>query len=72
MYILRVSFENNVLTVVRDSSVGMTTRYGLHGPGIESRLGGEIFRTRPDRPWRRPSLLYHGYRVFSGSKTAGA
>jgi hypothetical protein len=25
--------------------------------------GGEIFRTRPDRPWGLPSLLYNGYRV---------
>jgi len=34
--------------VVHDSSVGIATSYGLDGPGIES--GGEIFRTRPDRP----------------------
>jgi hypothetical protein len=27
---------------------------------------GEIFRTRPDRPWGPPSLLYNGYRVFPG------
>jgi hypothetical protein len=26
--------------------------------------GGEIFRTRPGRPWDPPSLLYNGYRVF--------
>jgi hypothetical protein len=25
--------------------------------------GGEILRTRPDRPWGPPSLLYDGYRV---------
>jgi len=25
--------------------------------------GGEIFRTRPDRPWGPSSLLYNGYRV---------
>ena len=29
---------------------------------------GEIFRTIPDRPWGPPSLLYKGYRVFSGVK----
>ena len=34
--------------------------------------GGEIFRTRPDRPWGLPSLLYNGYRVFFGGKAAGA
>jgi hypothetical protein len=34
------------------SSVGIATRYGLDGPRIESRWGGgEIFRTRPERPW---------------------
>jgi len=46
-----------------DSSVGIVTRYGLNGPGIECRWGGEIFRTRPDRPWGLPSLLYNGNRV---------
>jgi hypothetical protein len=34
--------------------------------------GGEIFRTRPDRPCGPPSLLYSGYRVFPGGKAAGA
>jgi hypothetical protein len=34
--------------------------------------GGEIFRTRPDRPWGPPSLLYNGYRVFPGGKAAEA
>jgi len=33
---------------------------------------GEIFRTRPDRPWCEPSLLYNGYRVFPGGKAAEA
>ena len=56
----------------RDSSVGIATRYGLDGPGIESRWGGEIFRTRPDRSWGPPSLLYNGYRVLPGGKAAGA
>jgi hypothetical protein len=23
-------------------------------------VGGDIFRTRPDRPWDSPSLLYNG------------
>ena len=27
-------------------------------------VGGETFRTRPDRPWDPPSLLLNGYRVF--------
>jgi len=35
-------------------------------------VGGESFRTRPDRPCGPPSLLNNGYRVFPGSKAAGA
>ena len=31
-------------------------------------MGGEIFRTCPDRPWGPLSLLYNGYRVFPGNK----
>jgi len=58
--------------VGRDSSVGIATRYRLDGPGIESQWVGEIFRTCPDRPWGPPSLLYSGYRVFPGGKSAGA
>jgi hypothetical protein len=50
------------------SSVGIATSYGLDRPGTESRWGGEIFRTCPDRPWGPPSLLYNGYRVFPGGK----
>ena len=36
-----------------------------------NRCEGEIFRTRPDRPWCPPNLLYNGYRVFPGGKEAG-
>jgi hypothetical protein len=57
--------------VGQDSSVGIATRYRPDGPGIESRWGGEIFRTRLDRPWGPPSLLYNGYRFFPGAKAAG-
>jgi hypothetical protein len=57
----------------RDSAVGIATCYGLDGPGIESQWGGgELFRTRPDRPWGPPRLLYIEYRVFPGGKAAGA
>jgi hypothetical protein len=52
-------------------SVGIATGYGMDGPGIESQWG-EIFLTRPDRPWGPPSLMYNGHRVFPGGKAAGA
>ena len=52
----------------RDSVVGVATRYGLDGPGIESRWRGEIFRICPDRPWGQLSLLYNGYEVFPRGK----
>jgi len=41
-------------------------RAGRSGDRIP--VGGEIFRTCPDRPWGSPSLLYNGYRVFPGGK----
>jgi hypothetical protein len=50
-----------------DGVVGIATRYGLEGPGIESQWG-EIFRTYPGRLRGPPSLLYNGYRLFPGGK----
>ena len=56
----------------RDSAVGIATRCGLGGPGIESRCGDEIFSTRPDRSWGPTSLLYNGYRLsYPGVKRPG-
>jgi len=55
--------------VARISSVGKAIRYRLDGLG--SIPGeGEIFRTRPDRPWGPPSLLYNGHWVFPGGNLA--
>jgi len=45
---------------VRDVGVSMATHYGLDGPEIESRWG-QIYRTRPDRPWGPFSLWYKWY-----------
>jgi hypothetical protein len=62
IHVLRVFIHIYTYSIVgRDSSVGIATRYGPDGPGIESPVGGEIFRTRPSRPWGPPSLLYNGY-----------
>jgi hypothetical protein len=72
--LLRYSFTfylfTYLLTRSRDSVDGIVTRYGLDGPGIESRWG-EIFRTYPDRLRGPPSLLCNGYRVFPGDKGGG-
>ena len=43
----------------RVSSVGIATRYGLDGP-VSNPGGDVIFRTRTDRPWGLPCLLYNG------------
>ena len=43
-------------------------RAGRSGDRIPVGVGGEIFRTCPDRPWGAPSFLYNGYWVFSGGK----
>jgi hypothetical protein len=67
LYILKSPF---LLEMGQNSSVGIATRYGLDGSGIESRWG-EIFCTSPDRPWGPPILLYNGYLVFPGYKVAG-
>ena len=51
----------------QDSAVGIATRYGLGGRGIESRWGRD-FRNRPDWPWGPSNLLYNGYRGFPWGK----
>jgi hypothetical protein len=70
IYVIRNRIYN-IKSVGRDSSAGIATRYGLDGRGSNPG-GGEIFRTRPDRPCDPPSLLYKEYRFFPGSKAAGA
>ena len=54
-----------------DSSVGIATRFWLYVPRIKSRWG-EIFSTRPERPWCPTYPLDNGYRVLLGGKSAGA
>ena len=56
----------------RDSSVSIAIRYGLNGPGIESRWGARFFAPVQTGSGAPPSLLYNGYRVFQGGKAAGA
>jgi len=60
-----------ICTLDRDSAVGIAVRYRWTARGSNPGRG-EIFRTRPDRHWGPPTLLYNGYRVFfPGRKAAG-
>jgi len=49
---------------------GITTRYGLDGPEIESRWG-EIFLTRPERPGNHPGSCTKGTVPFPAVKRSG-
>jgi hypothetical protein len=58
--------------VGRDSVVGIATRYGLDGPGIESRWGRDF--PHPSGPALRPtqSPIQWVSGLFPGGKAAGA
>ena len=58
--------------VGRDSSVGLATRYGLDGQGIESRCGRDFpYPSRPTLgPTQPPTQWVQGF--FRGGKAAGA
>ena len=60
-----------ILCMGRDSSVGIAIRYRLGPSGDRIPVGSRFFRTRTDRPWGPPSLLYNGYRVFPVVKRPG-
>ena len=60
------------LHFVLGSRYSDSLRAGRSGDRIPGGGGGEIFRTRSDRPCDPPSLLHNGYRVFPAGKAAGA
>jgi hypothetical protein len=59
-------------SVGRDSVVGIATRYGLDGPGIESRWGRDF--PHPSRPTLGPTQppIQWVPGLFPGGKAAGA
>jgi hypothetical protein len=61
----KIRFVYNIW-VGRDGSATGWTVWRSHP------MDGEIFRTRPDRPWGQPNLLDRGYRLaFLGVKHPG-
>ena len=58
--------------VGRDSSVGIATRYGLDGPGIESRWGARFSAPVQTGPGAHPTSYTMGTGSFPGGKAAGA
>ena len=66
-------FQNLLhLYVSRDSAVAIATRYGMYGPGIESRWGRDF--PHPSRLALGPTQLPIQFvpRLFPGGKAAGA
>ena len=56
----------------RDSSVGRATRYGLDGPGIESRFGGRFSAPVQTGPEDHPTSCTMNTGSFPRGKAAGA
>ena len=54
-----------------DSSVGIATRYGLDGPGIESRWGARFSAPVQTDPGAHPTSCTMGTGFFSGVKRPG-
>ena len=52
----------------RDSSVGIATRYGLEGPGIESRLEAKFSARVPTGPGAHPAFYTVGTGSFPEAK----
>ena len=57
--------------VGRDSSVGIATRYGLDGGGIESRLGARFSETIQTGPVTHPTSHTRGTGSFPGVQRSG-
>jgi hypothetical protein len=56
----------------RDISFGIATRYGLDGPGIDSRWGVRFSASAQIGPGTHPASYTLGTGSFPGDKVAGA
>jgi len=64
-----INLHKSLLHVVgRDSSVGIATRYGLDGPGIESRWGTRFSALVQTEPGAHPASYTMGTGSFPGVK----
>ena len=63
--------ETKSLDMGRDSSVGIATRYGLHVPEIESRLGARFSALVQTGPRAHPASYRMGIGSFPGVKRPG-
>jgi hypothetical protein len=66
-----VSFTYSYTYVGRDSSVGIATRYGLDGPGIEPRWGARFSAPDHTGPGAHPASYTMGTGSFPGLKRPG-
>jgi len=66
-----VSNKYNAPSVWRDVSVGITTRYGLDGPGIESRWEARYSASVQTGPRAHPASCTMGSGSFPGVKRSG-
>jgi len=74
-YVFKFTCDTHTHTYIyiyieEETQISRATRFGLTVRGSNTG-GGDIFRTRPERPWVPPSILYSGYRVIPGYKEAG-
>ena len=66
------NIANCTAVVGQDSTVGIATRYGLDGPGIESRWGARFSAPVQTGPGAHPASYTMGTGSFPGGKAAGA
>jgi hypothetical protein len=70
--IFTIKYCSSLICRGRDSVVGIPTRYGLEGPGIESPWGARFSAPIQTGPGAHPASCTMGTGYFPGVKAAGA